>query len=148
MIPRPALFLGLAGLVPFIAAAAVIALKPSLSLGGIEQPILAYGQLVLLGYGQVILSFMSGVLWGFAAQHRRARYWPYVASVLPALWVFFTAFLPQSDQYITLCIGFAALLILDFLFARAGLAPPWWMQLRVILTAVVMACLAASIYYS
>ena len=147
MIPRPALYLGLAGLIPFIVAAALIALQPSLTLGGAQVPLLPYGQMVMLSYGQVILAFMSGVLWGFAAQHRRARFWPYAASVAPALWVFFTAFLPDTDQDITLTLGFVALLVLDFIFARASLAPPWWMQLRLILTGIVMACLAVSLYF-
>ena len=39
------------------------------------------------------------------------------------------------------------LLLLDFSFARQGLAPPWWMRLRLILTAVVLACLAVPILY-
>ncbi|MEC7670198.1 MAG: DUF3429 domain-containing protein, partial [Pseudomonadota bacterium] len=37
--------------------------------------------------------------------------------------------------------GFIALLGLDFTFWRWGLAPAWWMQLRVLLTTLVVACL-------
>ncbi len=33
--------------------------------------------------------------------------------------------------------------MLDATFAAQGLAPPWWMRLRLPLTAVVIACLAA-----
>jgi hypothetical protein len=41
-----------------------------------------------------------------------------------------------------LMAGFAGLLVLDGLFWRWDLAPPWWMRLRGMLTAVVLACLA------
>lgn len=144
MIPRAALLLGLAGLIPFALAAGVIALRPSLPMGGFDLPLMGFGHLVLLSYGRIILAFMAGVLWGFAT--KATSFWWYVASVTPALWVFFTSFLPDSDEDITLAIGFAALLALDWAFARAGLAPPWWMRLRVILTAVVLACLSVSIF--
>jgi hypothetical protein len=144
MIPRAALWLGLAGLIPFALAAGVIALRPSLPMDGFELPLMGFGHLVLLSYGRIILAFMAGVLWGFAT--KATRVWWYVASVTPALWVFFTSFLPDSDEDITLAIGFAALLALDWAFARAQLAPPWWMRLRVMLTAVVLACLCVSIF--
>ena len=144
MIPRAALLLGLAGLIPFAVAAGVIALRPSLLTGGFELPLMGFGHLVLLSYGRIILAFMAGVLWGFAT--KGTSLWWYVASVTPALWVFFTSFLPDSDEDITLAIGFAMLLALDWAFARAGLAPPWWMRLRMILTAVVLACLCVSIF--
>jgi len=144
MVPRPALYLGLAGLIPFVAAAAVIALRPTWPTGTFNLPLMGFGQLVLLAYGRVILAFMAGVLWGFAAQGERV--WPYVASVTPALWVFFTSFLPDRDENITLAIGFAALLALDYAFARQGLTPPWWMRLRAGLTAVVLACIGISIH--
>lgn len=145
MIPRPALLLGLAGLIPFVAAAGVIVLRPSLPLDGFNLPLMGFGHLVLLAYGRMILAFMAGVLWGFAAKGG-AGFWAYAASVTPALWVFFTGFLPDADEDITLAIGFAALLALDWVFARAGLTPPWWMRLRALLTAVVLACLAISIF--
>lgn len=146
MIPRSALYLGLAGLIPFVAATGVIALRPTVPMNGFDLPLLAFGHMVLLAYGRMILAFMSGVLWGFAAMGRRAGFWAYAASITPALWVFFTSFLPDAHEDITLAIGFAALLALDWAFARAGLAPPWWMGLRALLTAVVLACLGVSIY--
>jgi hypothetical protein len=142
MIPRAALYLGLAGLIPFFAAALVIALRPTWPMGGFNLPLAGYGQMVLLAYGQMILAFMAGVLWGFAAKGG-AGLWAYACAVTPALWVFFTSFLPSHQQPITLMMGFAALLALDFVFQRAGLAPPWWMRLRLMLTAAVLACLAA-----
>ncbi len=146
-VPKSALLLGLAGLIPFIAAAAVIALRPSYPMGAVNLPLSGFGQMVMLSYGRVILAFMAGVLWGFAAKGE-AGFWAYAASVTPALWVFFTSFLPDRQEPVTLAIGFAALLALDWAFARAGLAPPWWMRLRTLLTGVVLACLGLSIQFT
>ena len=42
-------------------------------------------------------------------------------------------------------ISRAALLLLDYSFQRQGLAPPWWMRLRILLTAIVLACLSVPI---
>jgi hypothetical protein len=38
-----------------------------------------------------------------------------------------------------------ALLPIDWTAARAGLAPPWWMRLRLLLTTVVAACLVVGL---
>ena len=134
-IPRSALLLGLAGLIPFLAAAAA-ALAGGPDWSGWED-------LIALRYGVVILAFMSGVLWGFAtrASGRRAALY-YALSVLPALWAFFTTLGATGDGLRALIAGFAGLLILDWLYAWQGLAPAWWMRLRVLLTTVVVACLA------
>ena len=51
----------------------------------------------------------------------------------------------QGEAAVNLFAGFAGLLMLDFFFAKQGLAPSWWMRLRVLLTAVVLACLAVPI---
>ena len=44
-----------------------------------------------------------------------------------------------------LIAGFLGLLALDFAFSRAGLTPGWWMKLRVLLTSLVVLCLAAGL---
>ncbi|MFN0262820.1 DUF3429 domain-containing protein [Tepidamorphus sp. 3E244] len=103
------------------------------------------GPYVQLFYGAVILAFMSGVLWGFAtkADGRRATL-AYALSVLPALWAFFTTGGGAHAASANLVIGFLGLLGLDWLFSRWGLTPPWWMNLRHLLTAIVVLCLAAT----
>jgi hypothetical protein len=98
------------------------------------------GAYVGLTYGTVILSFMSGVLWGFAARGSAAL--PYALSVIPALWCFFTVTDASDGSVIFLITGYIGLLLLDATFAAQGLAPAWWMRLRLPLTAVVVACLA------
>ena len=142
-IPRSALLLGLAGLIPFFWGAAS-QLLPDLGDWGsnVLGPRFA-GPYVSLAYGTVILSFMSGVLWGFATRATgSAATTGYALSVLPALWAFFMVGGGPQAAAVSLMAGFAGLLVLDFLFWRWGLAPPWWMRLRGLLTAVVLACLA------
>ena len=82
------------------------------------------------------------VLWGFAtkAEGREAAV-GYALSVIPALWAFFMVTDTTAESVIWLATGFVALLALDLSFARQGLAPVWWMKLRVLLTTVVVACL-------
>ena len=48
-------------------------------------------------------------------------------------------------RMIALAVGFAAILGLDYAFRN--LAPLWWLRLRVILTAVVLASLGTTIVF-
>lgn len=141
-IPRSALILGLAGLIPFVWGAITV-LVPALADWG--QSVLGprfVGPYVGLAYGTVILSFMSGVLWGFATRAEgQAAATGYALSVIPALWAFFFVGGGPTSAAINLAAGFVGLLALDYTFARAGLAPAWWMRLRLLLTAVVLLCL-------
>lgn len=142
-IPRPALILGLAGLIPFLWSAATH-LSPALSGWAVQwlSPMFL-GAYVGLSYGTVILSFMSGVLWGFATRAEGAEAAvAYALSVIPALWVFFMVNDASANSVIFLAAGFVGLLLLDAMHAAWGLAPRWWLRLRVMLTVVVLACLA------
>ncbi len=100
-----------------------------------------------LFYGSVILSFMSGVLWGFATKaERQPGRLCYTLSVIPALWAFFMTGGGPVTAGMNLIFGFAGLLILDLAFSRWGLTPPWWMALRTLLTVVVVACLSVGVF--
>ena len=140
MIPRSALYLALGGLVPFLVCAGVTLSGNQVVLRGAEDEI-------MLRYGIIILAFMSGVLWGFATNASGKMVTvAYGLSVLPALWAFFTAVGPTPQALGALIPGFYGLLALDYYFWRAGLAPPWWLRLRLPLTAVVMVTLGIGIY--
>lgn len=142
-IPRPALLLGLAGLVPFLWSAATH-LSPALSSWAAQvlSPMFL-GAYVGLTWGTMVLTFMSGVLWGFAtkAEGREATV-AYTLSVIPALWGFVMVSDASDISAIFLAAGFVGLLLLDAMFAAWGLAPRWWLRLRVMLTVVALACLA------
>ncbi len=146
MIPRSALLLGLAGLIPFVWGAATF-LNDQIGTWGVQTLGPRFvAPFVLLNYGQIILAFMSGVLWGFATRTEGSQAaLGYTLSVIPALWVFFTIGAGPTASTIYLIAGFIGLLALDFTFWRQGLAPVWWMHLRVLLTAVVVACLSVLI---
>ncbi|KPP90582.1 MAG: Protein of unknown function (DUF3429) [Rhodobacteraceae bacterium HLUCCA08] len=141
-IPKAPLALGLAGLIPFVWGAVTV-LWPQLAgpvAGGFGSRFV--GPYIGLFYGTVILSFMSGVLWGFATKTSGARAATgYVLSVLPALWAFFMVGGGPTSSARNLIAGFAGLLLLDAAFTRWGLAPAWWMRLRVLLTVIVIASL-------
>jgi hypothetical protein len=142
-VPPAALTLGLAGLIPFLWSAATH-LSPTLAAwAGAFLPPMFIGAYVGLTYGTIILSFMSGVLWGFATKaDGRAAATGYALSVIPALWVFLMVTDASVNSMIFLAAGFAGLLLLDATFSAQGLAPPWWMRLRLLLTLIVLACLA------
>lgn len=142
-IPRPALILGLAGLIPFLWSAATH-LSPALSSSAAQvlSPMFL-GAYVGLTWGTVVLAFMSGALWGFAtkAEGREATI-AYILSVIPALWGFVMVSDASDTSAIFLATGFVGLLLLDAMFTAWGLAPRWWLRLRVMLTVVALACLA------
>ncbi len=146
-IPKSALILGLAGLIPFVWGAAT-ALSPDLArTSGQWFGPLFTGTYLSLTYGTVILSFMSGVLWGFATRAEGAEAAiGYALSVIPALWAFFMVNGDPADAAINLAAGFAGLLMLDWHFWKMGTAPDWWLRLRLALTGAVLLCLSVAIF--
>jgi hypothetical protein len=146
-IPPAPLILGLAGLIPFLWGSATYLNDPLQAWGAATLGPRFVGPYVGLFYGSVILSFMSGVLWGFATRAEGGQAATgYVLSVIPALWAFFMTGGGPVGAAGNLIFGFAGLLLLDFAFYRWGLTPPWWMALRVLLTAIVVASLAVVVF--
>ncbi len=135
-VPRAAAALGAAGLLPFAWGAATI-LWPALGDWGRDAfGARLTGRPLLAAYGTVILSFMAGAVWGFAARGPdggRAQAALLGLSVLPALWA-----LGLGWSVAALMLGFVALLPLDRACVARGLAPAWWMRLRLPLTAGVL----------
>lgn len=141
-IPRPALALGLAGLIPFVWSAATSLSLPLTAWAADVLSPMFLGRVVGISYGVVILSFMSGALWGFATRADRATApIAYALSVIPALWAFAMVTDATETSVIFLAAGFLGVLLIDVAFAGWHLAPRWWLRLRVLLTAGVLACL-------
>ena len=146
-IPRSALILGLAGVVPFAWGALTLLSDPLAQWGLATLGPRFIGPYVQLSYGMVILSFMSGVLWGFSTKARAGQAAVgYTLSVIPALWAFFMTGGGPVAAVTNLIFGFLGLLVLDYSFWQCGLAPRWWMRLRVLLTSLVVLCLAVGVF--
>ena len=140
-IPPAPLLLGLAGVLPFGWGALGI-LLPALGDWSLDALGARYtGRTLLVLYGTIILCFMSGTIWGFAtrAEGRHAAVL-YALSTVPALWA-----LAVGYSTLMLALGFLALLLLDRHAQHAGLAPHWWMRLRLLLTALVVPCLVVGL---
>ena len=134
-IPTAPLLLGLAGLLPFFWGVLTMYLPTFQEVTLATLGPRFAGPYVQLSYGTVILAFMSGVLWGFATKAEGSvAASGYALSVLPALWAFFLVGGGPVSAATFLILGFIGLLGLDLMFARQGLAPGWWMQLRCLLT--------------
>ncbi len=70
----------------------------------------------------------------------------YALSVIPALWAFFMTGGGPVSAGTNLIFGFAGLLILDYAFSSWRLTPDWWMPLRILLTVIVIICLAVGVF--
>ena len=145
-IPNSALILGLSGLIPFFWGTVTsldFALE-NLKLIGLSEEYT--GSRINLIYGTIILAFMSGVLWGFAANVGGKRQ-PigFILSVLPALWAFFTFNGLLINPLAGLIIGFLGVFAIDVRFYYWQLTPEWWLSLRCILTLLVIICLSVNL---
>ena len=144
-IPAAPLALGLAGLIPFVWGTLSLFIPALQEFGSAAFGARFVGPYVQVFYGAIILAFMSGVLWGFATKSSgREAVVGYGLSVLPALWAFFATGGGHSSAAIGLIIGYIGLLGIETWFVQRKLAPGWWMRLRLILSAVVITCLAAT----
>ncbi|WP_439103717.1 DUF3429 domain-containing protein [Celeribacter marinus] len=149
-VPRQAALLTGLGVLPF-AWGALLSFSGSgdaaREAGSYPVFITSDGLEILLIYGLIILNYMAGCLWAFAAKSERTQPHHYVLAVVPALYVLFTVGPSLFDRafhdgaLLALILGFTGLLALDFWFQREGLAPVWWMKLRLPVTVAVVVCL-------
>ena len=103
-IPRPALLLGWAGVMPF----ALFAMGSVLNIHLWSWD----STMALRAYGACILSFMGGAQWGalLPREGGHAPFLRYLLSVLPALLAFLCLLIPSTAGLIGLIVGFLALL--------------------------------------
>ncbi len=145
-IPNSALILGLSGLIPFFwgTVTSLDFVLENLKLTSLGEEYT--GSRINLIYGTIILAFMSGVLWGFAANVGGKRQ-PigFILSVLPALWAFFTFNGLLINPLAGLIIGFLGVFAIDVRFHYWQLTPEWWLSLRFILTLLVIISLSINL---
>lgn len=137
-IPASALFLGLLGLIPFIAAA--VSQWTTLPLVSPEL-----GLRLAVVYGAIILSFLGGIRWGTAlGPYDLSRQGlEFSASVLGSLAGLAATFLPAIPGLSLLIAGFLMQGLWDVTSVEAGRLPTWFGRLRMILTAGAVIALVA-----
>lgn len=136
--------LGLAGLLPQLACLLAVWFGPDEWLGPVR--------LIAAAYAALILSFLGGMWWGIAAgtpaaEQPSAPGWLWIAAVLPSLvalacllpWIFGWAWPGAS----LIMLGIALLVSLSVDARLNGLAPLWWMKLRITLSGVLGAATIA-----
>lgn len=135
---RAAWILGVGGLVPFVVGSLLIA-----TYSEIADP--SYLWLAVSAWAAVILSFLGGARWG-AALNETPRKSPttLALSVLPALAGWVCIQLPQPWNFVGFAVAFCVQGVWDYTATREGrIAAPWYAQLRLVLTVVVVLCMVA-----
>jgi hypothetical protein len=143
-LPRSALWLGLGGLIPFLATAAAAALG-----GAAGLPETAWLR-ALAAYGATILSFLGAVHWGFALRARPDGTAEALATparlglgVVPALLAWAALLLPLAPGLALLGAGVIGTAAVETVAARRGLVPRAYLRLRWGLSLVAGGCLLA-----
>ncbi len=149
-VPRPAFWLGLAGLIPFAAGAVAVWALP--------RAWDDFAQFILMAYAACILSFMGAVHWGLAMagtgvggpgpaggdSHAGMTWTRTGGSVVPPLLGWLSLLMAPLPGLILLLAGFVGLYWADVQAIRLGQAPTWYLPLRRLLTAGVVLCLGAA----
>ena len=137
--PTPAIWLGAAGLLPFLATALLSWLLPPETRG--------IALFALAAYGMVILSFLGAVHWGLALAAPRGLP-PNPAprlglGVLPALIAWSALLLPPVPGLSLLAGAILVTAAVETLAARRGLVPLGYLRLRWVLSLGAALCLLA-----
>jgi hypothetical protein len=126
-LPAGAVGLGVAGLLPFVAAAGAMALAPP-DWRGVAATALA-------AYAALIASFLGGIHWGLAFARPRPQTTLWAWGVTPSLLAWMALLLPRAAGLACLAATLVACLVVDRrVYPRLGLAP--WLALRWPLTVV------------
>lgn len=126
-IARTTRLLGFAGLLPQLAAVALVASG--------RGELFFFGRVLALVYGIVILSFLGGVWWGFAVRRTEGQGALAALAVVPSLagvsLMIATQFgLPLPQALVLLGSALALTLLVDRRLVSTGEAPAGWMRLR------------------
>ncbi|XP_070816584.1 transmembrane protein 69-like [Chaetodon trifascialis] len=128
--PKPALYLGFAGLVPFVVPTLLMAMTE------IYCPELAYAQ---VAYAAVIVSFVGGARWGFALPESSPAKpdWINLAnSVVPSLVAWGTMLMSDSIVSAAVMVTMGLGISLHYDLALLPTYPSWLKALRSIMTTI------------
>jgi hypothetical protein len=134
-LPAHAAALGHAGLIPFVACAAVMLALPD---AGTRQ----LAGRILIGYGAVILSFLGGVHWGLVLRAAPGRGASMLAvGVVPSLLGWVALLLPFPTAAAIQVAAFGGFWLYEHRLLGPTLVPPAYLAMRRWLTLVVIASL-------
>lgn len=97
---------------------------------------------VLNAYGAIYLGMLGGVYWGFAA--KRATILDVLIALVPPFAAFGAAVSP--NPVLPYAIGIAGMLVFDPIYISRGMAPKWWLPLRIYSSIIAVACLGYAYY--
>ncbi|KAI4178787.1 MAG: hypothetical protein LQ348_005536 [Seirophora lacunosa] len=158
-VPREALFMGLAGLLPYAATSlttvylawdinhAALSGQGFLLSGETAELLLHIIEPLQIGFGAVILSFLGAIHWGlewakYGGVHGYRRY--AIGVVAPAVaWP--TLLLPVEYALIAQFSAFSFLYFADARAVVRGWAPPWYSTYRFVLTFIVGASIVITL---
>lgn len=142
-IPPMALWLGIAGLIPFLALTVLYVLQMESRIGWTP----GYARDVLVSYGAIILSFLGGIRWGVALKHGDSSHAVkmFIVSVVIPLAAWVALFLPKPHDITWLIAIFLIVGVADIALVTKGHAPRWFGTLRTILTVGVIGCLITAL---
>jgi hypothetical protein len=131
--PRAAFWLGLAGLIP----PAILTGVALFDMGLFAPSTPGF----VRSYAAVILSFIGGTWWAFACKDERPRWALLTIAVLPSLaaWAAIFWFFPPEALFALAALLVASLAV-DAVLVGRGLAPRWWLKLRVPLSIGLALC--------
>jgi len=135
--PKPALYLSLAGLIPFVAV------PLSMAIQGTYYPELAFAQIT---YGAVTVSFLGGMRWGFAlpeASPAKPDWLNLANSTVPPLFAW-QALLFQDTTRGAVMLVMALGIALHYDISLLPTYPGWFKVLRVVGTVVMVLSLLAT----
>ncbi|XP_068605057.1 transmembrane protein 69-like [Brachionichthys hirsutus] len=137
--PKPAIYLGVSGLIPFVSAPAFMAATQSF------YPELAFAQMV---YGACVVSFLGGARWGFAipAGSPAQPDWMNLGnSVVPSLLAWLALLCRDNvvEGALVVVMGLCLSLHCDLILLPGY--PPWFEAMRTVLTLVATFSLVATL---
>ncbi|CAM6025668.1 unnamed protein product [Sphagnum balticum] len=150
-VPVPALVLGFAGLIPFVAL-----VPPIVSMLPLPEALFAVHAEAQAAYAAVIVTFLGAVHWGLAMANYSGSHsasissstsllpW-YVWSVMPSLVAWPALLLPPAPKFAVLIFSLGLILGVDVIFTRMKLVPSWFLYLRTPLTTIAALSLIPSL---
>lgn len=158
-VPRQALVLGLAGVLPYLATSFTTIFCATeihraetygtgyMLSGETAELLLNAMQPIQIGYGAVILSFLGAIHWGleWAGYGGYQGYRRYSYGVVAPAVAWPTILMPVEHALITQFLAFSFLYSVDSGAAAKGWVPPWYGTYRFVLTFIVGASIVATL---